>query len=202
MSTAGKVLSVLVALSILGAIFLSASVAELNRSWGQKVIQVENELKQAQDAIPPVIVEVRQLRDQINLIQLEKDDQLTRLRSELSKLQKADSYTKETLDRYNIQFAGTDQQIQMAKQFLEIAKRERSETQQNYARTLAELNQLAEENSQMLAELERLRSQFVATLHESQSAVHEILGEDGDPHTRSAARRTRPASMAVPVPVR
>lgn len=198
MSTAGKVLSVLVALAILGAIFLSASVAQLNRSWGQRLIQVEAELKQAQDAIPPVQTEIRQLKAQIDLVQLEKDDQLTRLRSELSKLQKADTYTKETLDRFNIQFAGSAQQIQMAKNFLDTAKRERAETQQNYADTLAELNKLADENSHMLDELERLRSSLVATLHQSQSDLREILGNDNGPNTRSASRRTRPASMAEP----
>ncbi len=154
MSTAGKVLSVLVALSILAAIFLSAQVAELNRNWGQKLIQVEADLQKAEEAIPPVIVEIRQIKDQINLVQLEKDDQLTRLRSELSKLQKADSYTKETLDRYQLQLSSTEQQEQLAKQFLETSKRERLETQQEYARTLAELNQQAEQNAQMLAELE------------------------------------------------
>ncbi|HEU5117537.1 MAG TPA: hypothetical protein VFT74_12910 [Isosphaeraceae bacterium] len=198
MSTAGKVLSVLVALSILGAIFLSAQVAQLNRNWGQKLDQVKADLVKAQDAIPPVIVEIRQLKDQIVLIQLEKDDQLTRLRSTLSRLQKADSDTKETLDRYNIQLATADQQMQQAKLFLETAKRERAETQQEYARTLAELNQLADQNAQMLAELERLRSSLVATLQESQSDVRKILGE-AEPGTESASRRTRPASLAVPV---
>ncbi len=197
MSTAGKVLSVLVALLILGAIFLSAQVAQLNRNWGQKLNQVEADLVKAQEAIPPVIVEIRQLKDQIVLVQLEKDDQLTRLRSTLSKLQKADSYTKETLDRYNLQLAGVDQQMQLAKQFLETTKRERAETQQEYARTLAELNQLADQNAQMLAELERLRSSLVATLQESKSDVRKILGET-DSGTESASRRTRPASLAAP----
>lgn len=197
MSTAGKVLSVLVALSVLGAIFLSAQVAELNRNWGQKVITVDAELQKAKEAVPPVITEIRQLKDQISLVQLEKDDQLTRFRSELSKLQKADTYTKETLDRFQIQGASVEEQEQLSKQFLETVKRERVETQQNYARTLAELNQLADQNSQMLAELERLRASFVETLQESQSDVRKILGQPA-PGTQSASRRTRPASMAVP----
>ncbi len=45
MSTAGKVLSVVVILALVGWTFLFAQIAQLNANWGQKIDQLTEQVK-------------------------------------------------------------------------------------------------------------------------------------------------------------
>lgn len=195
MSTAGKVLVVLNALATLGLIFLSVQVAELDRNWGQKLQQVQADLEKVRQDVTKADQEIVKARADINLVQQEREDDLTRLRSRIADLQKVDSFTRETLDRFTLQMASVEAQLQSAQTRQNDRQTELTDTQKSLTNALNELSQLVQQNNDRLGELTRLRSDFLETLAENRSMVQKMLRGSGSESEGRSRPRTRAASM-------
>ena len=195
MSTPGKVLIVLVALATLGLIFLSAQVAELDRNWGQKIQQLQADLEKVRQDVAQAGQEIAKTKAEINLVQQEREDELTRLRSRLSDLQKVDSFTRETLDRFSLQLASVEAQAEAAQKRQGDRQQELTDTQKALTNGMAELSQLVRQNNDLLVELARLRGDFLELLAENRSMVEQILRRGGQETEGRSRTRTRAASL-------
>jgi hypothetical protein len=103
MSTLGKVLVVLVTLSMLGWIFLASLVAEHHANWGKLINDTKAEIAQIEPLLPPMQDEIDQKLADASLSQVSLDRSRRNFRGEFAMAQRDQSETKETLSRYTLQ---------------------------------------------------------------------------------------------------
>ena len=103
MSTAGKVLTVVVILALAGWIFLFAQIAQLNANWGQKIDQLTEQVK----TLETDVAQTRQTLDtriaEITLSQDQRDRAMTVLKSRLAHVEKLQALNQEALVRAGLQ---------------------------------------------------------------------------------------------------
>lgn len=185
MSTAGKVLVVLIALPTLLWLWLASGVAHLNREWGKRVSQLGVDIAKASDEIGTTRTDIFGLKSRIDLAQRERDDRLTAARGVVSQLYKQDSFTKETLDRYNLQDTGMQLASEGAGRRLDSRVAELAETRKALSDAQAELTQLKEQNTRDREHLAALRQEFQATLEENKSLIARAQANGNQARSRS-----------------
>jgi chromosome segregation ATPase len=165
MSTAGKVLVVLVLLTSLVWIVLASGVAQLNTNGNTRLhdlaVQVEKlqtDFKQTQD-------EIASLRDQTSSIQEDVDREVTVLRAHQSDVEKARSQIQEMLARVQYQLATVKETIEKAKTALNDRIAEQASEQQALAQAKSEVEDLKGKNGELLSQLSTLRKNFESVYH-------------------------------------
>lgn len=194
MPTAGKVLSVLVSLALLGWIFLASQVAELNRNWGQKLTKLEADVERVSAEVQTAGRQLDDLKAAVVLAQTIKEQDLTRLRAQVSKVQGAQAYSRETLDRFNLQSASVAEQLRQAEQRRQLRTQEKAEADRVFNESVAEVKRLADENNQLLERLGGLRQSLEQLVQQNQQLVNQILG--GRSGALPASPRVRSASLS------
>jgi chromosome segregation ATPase len=171
MSTAGKVLVVLVLLTSLVWIVLASGVAQLNTNGNTRLhdlaVQIEklqNDFKQTQD-------ETVSLRDQTSSIQENVDREVTVLRARQSDLEKDRSQNQERLSRVQYQLATVKETIEKAKTALQHRIEEQASEQQALAQAKSEVEDLKAKNGELLSELSTLRKNFETVYHSNVEAL-------------------------------
>src|SRR5206468_1411311 len=105
MSTAGKVLIVLIVLSLLCWIVSFSMVAQLNRSWGEHVQQLTAQADKLEKDTQASLAEAERLKTAISNEQVGLRQDVALVRTQISNAERTLSDTKETLQRVNNQLA-------------------------------------------------------------------------------------------------
>jgi chromosome segregation ATPase len=165
MSTAGKVLVVLVLLTSLVWIILSAGVSQLNTNGNKRLhdlaetlAKLQVDFKQAQD-------DVVALRNETSSVQEEKDRQVTVLRSRQIDLEKARSQIRESLSRNVYQLELVQETIEKAKSALQHRVAEHESDEQALAKAKSEVKDLMAKTNELVTELVALRKEFQTKYH-------------------------------------
>jgi chromosome segregation ATPase len=165
MSTAGKVLAVLVMLTSLVWMILSAGVSQLNTNGNKKlhdlaeqVAKLESDVEQAQDDLVA-------LKSSASSVQENLDHQLTVLRARESDLQKDRSQIQELLSRWQYQLATVQETIDRAKSALQHRVEEHQSGEQVLAKTKSEVKELMDRTGDLMNQLVDLRNEFRSTYH-------------------------------------
>jgi chromosome segregation ATPase len=160
MSTAGKVLIVLVLLTSLVWLVLASGVAQLNTNGNTRlheltvqIDKLQTDFKQSQDEIVAV-------RDQTSSIQENVDRQITVLRARQSDLEKARSKIIEYMTRVQYQLATVKDTIEKAKTTLQHRIEEQASEQQALVQAKSEVEDLKAKNGELLSQLSTLRQNF------------------------------------------
>jgi chromosome segregation ATPase len=160
MSTAGKVLIVLVLLTSLVWLVLASGVAQLNTNGNTRlheltvqIDKLQTDFKQSQDEIVAV-------RDQTSSIQENVDRQITVLRARQSDLEKARSKIIEYMTRVQYQLATVKDTIEKAKTTLTHRIEEQASEQQALVQAKSEVEDLKAKNGELLSQLSNLRQNF------------------------------------------
>jgi chromosome segregation ATPase len=160
MSTAGKVLIVLVLLTSLAWLVLASGVAQLNTNGNTRlheltvqIDKLQTDFKQSQDEIVAV-------RDQTSSIQENVDRQITVLRARQSDLEKARSKIIEYMTRVQYQLATVKDTIEKAKTALAHRIEEQASEQQALVQAKSEVEDLKAKNGELLSQLSTLRQNF------------------------------------------
>jgi chromosome segregation ATPase len=160
MSTAGKVLIVLVLLTSLVWLVLASGVAQLNTNGNTRlheltvqIDKLQTDFKQSQDEIVAV-------RDQTSSIQENVDRQITVLRARQSDLEKARSKIIEYMTRVQYQLATEKETIEKAKTALQDRIEEQASEQQALVQAKSEVEDLKAKNGELLSQLSTLRQNF------------------------------------------
>ena len=160
MSTAGKVLIVLVLLTSLVWLVLASGVAQLNTNGNTRlheltvqIDKLQTDFKQSQDEIVAV-------RDQTSTIQENVDRQITVLRARQSDLEKARSKIIEYMTRVQYQLATVKDTIEKAKTTLQHRIDEQASEQQALVQAKSEVEDLKAKNGELLSQLSTLRQNF------------------------------------------
>ncbi len=171
MSTFGKVLVVLNMLLVLGWIFLMAAVADMNANWGKKVNELRAQTEKTESEIPPQIEKIQQGRTEATLLQVEAERARVSFRSELARLQRAETETKEARSRFELQQKAAEDADQSSKERAAFRLRERRETQKELEKAEAEVRELIAENNDLRKELKGLQDSFLQTVEENKALV-------------------------------
>ncbi len=120
MSTAGKVLSVLVMLVLVVWIALAAGVSRLNTNGNEALDRLRKEIDKLRVDVDQTQVDIAGLRDQTSTIQEKVDHDLTVLRDRQVQLEKTRSQIVESLERYKYQLATVEESVKSAQRFSSI----------------------------------------------------------------------------------
>lgn len=156
MSTAGKVLTVIVTLAIIGWIVLVAKVADLNRNWGQEIDRLAGEIQKLDEGIVKSRDGLNKTLAAIRLQQDEKDRELSVLRIQLSKLGKFEAQVQQAVTDVQLQIQLVQEATKDAQAGAQKRLAEREQTKQDLAASQGEVQKLQESVGDLSGRLQRL----------------------------------------------
>jgi chromosome segregation ATPase len=160
MSTAGKVLIVLVLLTSLVWLVLASGVAQLNTNGNTRLHELTVQIDKLQTDFKQTQDEIFAVRDQTSTIQENVDRQITVLRARQSDLEKARSKIIEYMTRVQYQLATVKDTIEKAKTTLQHRIEEQASEQQALVQAKSEVEDLKAKNGELLSQLSTLRQNF------------------------------------------
>jgi chromosome segregation ATPase len=167
MSTAGKVLTVLVMLVLVVWIVLAAGVARLNTNGNEQLHKLVEQVEKLRADVEKTTVEVAGLRDQTSTIQEKVDRDLTVLRDRELALEKSASQITESLNRYKFQLGTVEEAVKSAQDLLQHRVAERDAEQKALADSRSDVKMLMADSSQLMNRLDTLRKNFKETYHKN-----------------------------------
>ncbi len=160
MSTAGKVLVVLVTLTTLVWIILAAGVAQLNTNGNKALHDLREQVAKAEVELATVKHDVVVIRDETASVQEKFDRDLTVLRSRLVDVEKARSQILEGLNRIQYQVNTVAETITSAQANLEYRNLEKQAEEKALAGARSEVESLMAGSNQLMDQLKTLRETF------------------------------------------
>ncbi len=177
MSTAGKVLVVLVSLSLMGWLVLLSMVAQRSANWGEVIAKQEDQLQalQGEAGAPGQVAQaeadLREVRAELVQEQLERNHDIQVLRAQVADQERALTDTIEALERVTNQVEGQETALKGAQLGRQRRQDELAETTQLLADTKQEVDQLMKRNEELVTQLDQLRIEFVTVLRENRRLV-------------------------------
>ncbi len=193
MSTLGKVLVILIALSLLGWMFLAALVADHHIQWANRYDVVEKEVEAAKLPLPPARAKILEHTNAATTVQVNLERIRRNFRAELAMAQKTESETKETLSRAELERAQAEVQVEAARKQADIRFRERQDFDKKILQEQAAVDVLIAENKVLKDELASLRKAFMDTVAQNKTYAARLLKKPNP--AASAQPRTRLGSL-------
>lgn len=193
MSTAGKVLSVLVILFAIVWIVLSAGVTELNRSAEATVEKKKAEVLKLDADVRGLAVTIQQEKDKTDTQQVATQNMLTAIQARQADREKERSQVLEIAQRFKLQAQGTETSLAAARKLNEERLAEKTAETQAKADEEQAVAKLMSDNDALMKHLAELRESFTTTLAENKALV-DRLGKSAKGSAASALP-ARPASF-------
>lgn len=176
MSLAGKILTVLVLLVILGWIYLFASVAQLNSSWGRAIVKHEQEVIEKTKTLADTLnkdyaVEQGLLRERGHT-----DDRLASLRRGIEELHDRVAEDRETASRADLRLEAEKSLVATSQAAVQRRTEERSTLQQDLAALEQQISELQAEESRLFDRLNGLMTQFERVIAENRQLIERKAG--------------------------
>lgn len=191
MSTPGKVLAVLVLLATAGWLLLAVLVADLNRNWGQEIRTLAGQVQRLEeDQVPALRAAMYDRLAEARQRQERNDRELTVLRAQFSHLQALEADLQEQMARVTVQIQTVAEATKDADATLRHRREETGQAQRALAASWAELQADRRRVDGLLADVQRLRSDFLAVQQENRRLLRQLGRGAGIP----TAARTRPVT--------
>jgi chromosome segregation ATPase len=171
MSTAGKVLVVLVTLTTLVWMILASGVSQLNRNGNNVLHELEVQLEKAQVDLKQTKADIVATRDETASVQAKIDRDITMLGARLADVQKLRSTIIDGLERLKYQLGTVEEAIKGAQTALEHRNAERQAEEKALADARAEVRVLMAESNQLASRLQNLRQTFQTTYRANVEAL-------------------------------
>lgn len=189
MSTAGKVLVVLVLLVLPVWIVLVSAVAQLNTAWTQEVQKQKDAVDKLEQDVAANQQAITKMKDQIVLVQNSAEEQSTVLRSKLTDVERARADVIQIQTGVKVQLDTLKAAVDKANAARDRRKEEKQQEIQAKADAEKAVNELKSDNAELMSQLTRLRDEFKSLLESNKALVNRMI--------RSGTQRTgRPASFA------
>ena len=160
MSTAGKVLSVLILLATIAWIVLGAGVAQLNRNGNAALAKLQAELDKAEQGLRQAEVALVKLKDDTSQFQENVDTQLAVMRAKTTAVEAANSRFKGILANMQEQLATVEKTVAGAQHDLQIRQAEKEQETKLLADARAEVVRLIGVDEELTGRLASLRQEF------------------------------------------
>jgi chromosome segregation ATPase len=167
MSTAGKVLVVLVMLASIVCLILAGGIAQLNYNANQRLQRLADELAKTQEGIESTRREIAETRDTTTEAQEKIDRDITTLRSQQTDLERTRTQVVDTLERLKYDLGTVNATIEGARTSLQNRNVEFDAEQKAMEESRREVQSLKENNAQLMARLDSLRKRFQDTYHDN-----------------------------------
>jgi chromosome segregation ATPase len=195
MSTAGKVLSVLVILVAVAWMFLTATVSQLNHNGAEAVEQLKKQVEKLDKDVATATHDLQKAKDDWTLDQVATQDRLTVLQARQTDLEKARSVVQEIKTRVDLQLADAETIAKTSATNLEQRIAEKKNETEALVKTRTEVEQLKTERTELVGRLTELREKFKATLEENRSLTERVQKKGAVPASRSVSPPARPVSF-------
>lgn len=174
MSTTGKVLSVLILLSSLLWMILTAGVAQMNRNGNEALKKLTERVERLQ-ADAQITHQAVAAKDAITVLQEHMDMELAVLRARQNDIQRLLSNVTEVLSRvkYELEIVQKIAQDAEVARSQRIAEKELEQKALDAARN--EVKELKAKDAELRARLHELRDQFAATYSYNSEEVRKIV---------------------------
>jgi cell division protein FtsB len=177
MSTAGKVLSVLVVLALLVWIGLLSMVAQRNANWGQKIKTQDEQIATLQKSQTDLRDQLADLKNTVAREQESHELAVAVLRAEVADFEKTLTDSIEALERVKNQVKSQTIASDVAKAHDEHRLGEKTQTQTDIDTQTAEVEKLKGENGVLMAQLEQLRNEFLSTMADNRKMVQRLSSQ-------------------------
>ncbi|MGZ3354932.1 MAG: hypothetical protein ACXVBO_08770 [Isosphaeraceae bacterium] len=174
MSTAGKVLVVLVMLASLVWMLLTAGVTQLNRNGNQALIVLTEKVAKLQGDVKNTRDEIVRVKDQTHVLQEQMDRELAVINARQNDVQRLASTISENLSSVRYELATVQQTVQNAGQGRTARAAEVVADQKALVAARDEVKSLKATDEQLRARLASLRAEFKKTLNSSVNILHQI----------------------------
>jgi chromosome segregation ATPase len=163
MSTAGKVLVVLILLVTVGWLFLGSGVAQLNRNGNAALAKLQADLAKAEEGLQQAQVDLVRIKDQTSQFQENMDTQVAVIRARVTDVEAAGSRLKAVLNNMQHQLETVQNTVEQAQHDLDVRKQERADETKALADARAEVRRLRDRDGELTDRLASLRREFKAT---------------------------------------
>jgi hypothetical protein len=177
MSTAGKVLAVLVTLALLGWLGLLSMVAQRNANWGKKLQAQQKQLEDLQKDQIEVRSQLAKIKNAIAREQESHAETVVVQRAQVADREKTLTDSIEELERAKNQVKTQQLALKTAEDHTKHRNDEKTQTIAARDARRAEVEKLKGENSALMAELKQLRTDFVATLAENRKLAQRFASQ-------------------------
>jgi chromosome segregation ATPase len=174
MSTAGKVLVVLVALILLPWIWLYAKVYELNSGYGQQVQRLTTQIEDLEKQIALGSQELDTRIAEAHREQAAYDNDLAVLRTRIADVEKRESTSREALERIKLQIATLEESTKDAQLTVATRLQEKADTMKAVADTEQLVKSLEAAVQSRLDQLDNLRNTFLTTMEENRKMLNRL----------------------------
>lgn len=164
MSTAGKVLVVLIMLVTVVWMILTSGVAQLNRNGNKALKDLTEKVAKLEEDLKSVKVDIVKIKDETTLTQEKIDRDTTVIRSRQTDVQKANSAIKDVLSTVQYQLATLSDTVKNAEQSRDQRAVEKQAEEKALADARGEVVRLQGQNQVLMDRLTSLRQQFQDTL--------------------------------------
>lgn len=171
MSTAGKVLSVLILLVSLGWIFLAAGVAQLNRNGNERLAKLATEVENAKSGLEKAQADLVQIKNGTANFQRGMDTQIAVIRTRTTDVEAANSRLKSILNDLQAQLANMEATVAQAGHDRDVRKQEREDEIKLVAEARAEVSRLRGVDGELTERLASLRDEFMKKFKDNMDAV-------------------------------
>ncbi len=174
MSTAGKVLVVLVLLVAPIWVILFSGVAELNKSGTAQIDASKKQIANLENQVSKIEKDIAKLKDDIALEQEKMAEQLAVMRSHQADLQQARSSTAEIAASVKYQVAAMQEAAKRAEATRDLRGTEKTQEIAAKAAAEAEVEKLKQEHATLAEQLDKLRSDFKNTVDTNRRKLLEM----------------------------
>ena len=167
MSTAGKVLVVLVMLAAIGCLMLAGGIAQLNANANKRLQELSTQLAKAQEEIGDARREAMTLRDEASENQERTDREIAALRARQTDLERTRTQITNDLARLQYDLGTVNATIEGARTSIQNRTAEFEADDKELGELRGRVASLKEHNSQLMGRLKSLRQQFQETYHKN-----------------------------------
>jgi chromosome segregation ATPase len=167
MSTAGKVLVVLVMLASVGCLMLAGGIAQLNTNANKRLQELSNQLAKAREDIDANRREAMTLRDETSGMQERIDREIAALRARQTDLERTRTQITNDLARLQFDLGTVNDTIQLAKTSIENRTAEFEADEREMGELRGRVQALKQTDAQLMGRLQSLRQQFQDTYHKN-----------------------------------
>ena len=175
MSTAGKLLVVLILLTSLGWMLLTAGVDQLNRNGNQALIVLTEKVAKLQDDVKKTQDKIVQVKDQTHVLQEKMDRELAVINARQNDVQRLASNVSENISRVRYELATVQQTVQNAEQDRTERAAEVVADQKALDAARNEVKSLKATDEQLRERLTSLRNEFKKTLNRNVDILHQTV---------------------------
>ena len=154
MSTAGKVLAVLVMLMSLVWMILSAGVSQLNTNGNKKLHDLAEQVEKLQEDVEKAQDDIVALKSSASSVQEQLDHEVTVLHARQSDHEKDRSQIRESLARWQYQLATVQETIDRAKAALQHRIEEHQTGEQVLAKSKSDVKELMDRSGELMTQLD------------------------------------------------